>query len=195
MVQMSQPSASNAIPVHIQRDARLAEVWKRSGHILSAAHFEEKYQRTLLLPLEWPKLRKQVALLKALIDIEPGIIPPRLAEKSEIKYYRCREILDSREWIEWHSQRIRGSNAYHFFPTENETGQKLVPEEIRIEYLVAELERHGFEFQVSRGSGAYLSAQWPGRQPAGCEYFFEAYRAEIAKYVLKRDSGRPAWWE
>ena len=82
-----------------------------------------------------------------------------------------------------------------FFPTENETGQRLVPTEIRVEYLVAELERHGFEFQVSRGDGPFLSAQWPGRQPAGCEYYFEAYGNEIAKYVLKRDTGRPAWWE
>jgi hypothetical protein len=155
-----------------------------------------RYRRTLLLPLEEPKLRKQVALLKAWIDIEPGIIPPLLAEKSGIKESRCREILYSREWIEWYSTGFRGSNAYHFFPAENDSGKKLVPEEIRIEYLVAELERHGFEFQVTwRNGGIFLSAEWPGRQPAGCEYYFQVYSEEIAKYVLKRDTGRPPWWE
>jgi hypothetical protein len=115
MFQMAQISEVNQIPDHVKQDSRLIEVWNRSLHILSPSHFEEKYQRTLLLPLEWPKLRKQVASLKALIDVEPGIIPPRLAEKSGIKEARCREILYSREWIEWYSRRYPGSNTYHFF--------------------------------------------------------------------------------
>ncbi len=189
---MLQTLESNQIPDRVQRDPRLLEVWKRCRHILSPSHFEERYHRTLLLPLEWPKLRKQVALLEALIGIEPGIIPPRLAEKSGIKEAKCREILYSREWIEWYSRRYLGSSAYCFFLNDDESGKKLIPEEIRVEYLVAELERLGFEFRVTQHNGTILYAKLPQRQPTGSTHYVHEYSEKITQYILTRDGYSPA---
>jgi hypothetical protein len=181
------------IPDHILRDPRLLVIWRRSHHILSPAAFEERYERTLLLPLEWPQLRKQVALLKALIDLEPGIIPRSLSERSGIKETRCRQILYSREWIEWYSRRYPGSTAYHFFPTSDDTGRKLLPEVITVEYLAAEFERLGFEFRVVRHLGLNtLHAKLPATPPAGCLHYFHEHSDKILQYILKRDGNAPS---
>lgn len=183
------------IPDHVQRDPKLVEVWAKCHHILSPEAFEQKYRRTLLLPLDWPKLRKQVAVLKGLIEIEPGIIIKGLAEKSGIKYGRCREILYSREWLEWYCRRFPGSNTCHFFPLEDDTGRKLVPKEIRVEYLVAEFERLGFEFRSTGSDGSVLRTQRSRSSPAGCLYYLDVYNKQIGEYIRKRDAGLSAWWE
>lgn len=180
-------------PDSIKSNPRLQKLWTRYHHVLSPAAFDERYSRTLLLPLEWPNLRKQVALLKALIDTEPGIIIKTLVEKSGIKYSRCREILWSREWLEWYCRRFSRSSACHFFPLDDDFGRRLVPEEIRVEYLVAEFERLGFGFHIKWEEGPELRTRLPRDIPAGTFYYLAVYRKEMTEYIRRRDAG--FWWD
>ncbi len=192
-------SVKQEAPTRVRKDPRLLEVWTRSHHILPAAAFETEFADNVLLPVKSQRVRIETSNLRRIIVRVPGLNIKELSKLSGIPYGRCRAILYLRDKIEWRVARSSGENAVRSFPLKDDGAARLIPkeDEISVEYLVAELEREGFDLRVELWPGGEerltllptgLAARtwWPGLG-AWLVEFGEAIRL----YVKKRDGLSP----
>ena len=193
-------------PADVVTNLRLLEVWKRSQHILPAIAFERRYWRTVLLPLKTQSARLDVDRLRQIMSLKPNATRIQLLTlaRSEygLRHGRARTILHMRRGLEWDWMTAARPSRCCFSAIEDSSLRKSIPNEIPIEYLVAELERHGFEFRVQKGSK--LQIHWPGKVMLVSEVtaWLKTAGSTITQYIRKRDgissapsSGEQFLWE
>jgi hypothetical protein len=132
----------------------MQEVWKRSGHILPAIAFEKTYWGTILLPLKTERARLDVERLRRIMSLKPRATQAQLLGIAASEYGltrgRTRTVLHMRRGLEW---------GWDFSVLDDSSVRRLIPNEISVEYLVAELERHGVELRLQEGRA--LQARTP----------------------------------
>jgi len=180
-------------PEHVATDAHMLQVWKRSQHILPAIAFERKYWRTVLLPLQTEKVRRDVKTLLQIIlrDRQPTQVQLVRVAASEYGLKnggRTKMLLAMRRGLEWDWDTLDiPARRYSFFAVRESPLARLIPSHIPIEYLVAELERHRFKFYIREGRR--FLAQYPENpMPLGeVTAWLESHGPEIAEYIANRD--------
>jgi hypothetical protein len=178
-------------PPDVAADAHMLEVWHKSHHILPAIAFDRRYWCTLLLPLRTQKVRRDVETLKQIImrENEPTQVHIVKLAESECGFThgRTKTLLHMRRGLEWDwCFTDKPSGRYCFFGVQNSSLTLVIPREVPIEYLVAELERHTFQFYLPEKHN--ISCTWSSSLPfSEIKAWLRDRRPEIADYIHKRD--------
>lgn len=176
--------SNTELPPHVAHKPELIAIWKRSRHILPEINFQERFARTVLLPIRGRVVQEQVALLRDAIANEPGSTMKRAWELSGLRKNRASALLNMREGIEWRSVRRDKSTTRNFYPNPEGSCAHL-PNEVTVEYLVAELERTGTKFWVegdARRHWFWWTAEYPD-----ISAWISALGDAVLEYVKLRD--------
>lgn len=181
-------------PAHVRADQRMLEIWKRSHHILPPEAFEPEVAHVVLLPIVSKRLKKEAAALQSIIESTPGLNMKQLSESSGIRYGRCRTILRFRDKLEWRLSK-EASAGVLAYPLEDDRLARLIPNEneIRVEYLVAELERAGFDLRVELWPGNEQRLAIHQARAGGPDWFpglmayIVQFHEDLRTYIKRRD--------
>jgi hypothetical protein len=181
-----------APPADIAADARMLKMWRRSKHILPSVFFEKRYWGTVCLPVKTTSVRRAVTMLGKIMSREDHPTQDRLvklaASEVGLSAGLTTTILRMRRGLEWEWLSVgEPSRKYSFSPVRDSQLLKLMPIEIPVEYLVAELERHGFEFWVQGERNDLLFRAPSNALPSPeLDAWFESHGSEIAEYATTR---------
>lgn len=169
----------------------MLEIWQRSSHILPDIAFEKRFWQTVLLPIKTESVRKDIARLTEIITSEIFSTESQLTRHAglnhRLRYGRTRILLHMRKGLDWDSTDI-GPDMRIFSALSDTSIAKRIPHEISIEYLVAELERHGFEFRVQIDTGLLVTSRPTAVMPRQeVDAWLEEFGRAIAVYVANRD--------
>lgn len=178
---------------HLPEGSQMLESWRRSHHILPPMAFEKRFASTVLLPMRTESVRRDVSNLRKIIEGDFLLPADGLLRHAGLHHRRALILLRMREGLDWESFVGVSNGARFYSAVSDELAGGCVPSEVRVEYLVAELERHGFEFRVSEPAGTMLHMKSkPDILPRQeLSVWINGYYWMIARYIKSRDGIGP----
>lgn len=187
-------------PPDIINDPMMLDVWTRNHHILPLLAFDNRYKKTVLLPIATESVQRDVARLKQAIEGEFLAMEAKVLRLAGLQYrlqYRRTEmLLRMREGLDWSSFVHLSTGVRVYSVSTDGPLSACVPALVSVEYLVAELERHGYEFTARGTAGDRVLTLIP-RSPERVmpkqesSAWISRFSDRIAQYIRFRDGIQP----